>query len=110
MPWLDAVENVMVPLLLQGLDETAARRRAEAATLAGMASVADEVNRLGRFDAVIHNAGIGYREPRRVETQPGVPSVFAVNVLAPYALTPQTAARRPAPPSTQSRKTGRSPR
>ena len=52
-------------------------------TLAGMASVADEVNRLGRFDAVIHNAGIGYREPRRVETEPGIPSVFAVNVLAP---------------------------
>ena len=52
-----------------------------------MASVADEVNRLGRFDAVIHNAGIGYREPRRVETEPGMPSVFAVNVLAPYVLT-----------------------
>jgi NAD(P)-dependent dehydrogenase (short-subunit alcohol dehydrogenase family) len=35
-----------------------------------MASVADEVSRLGRFDAVIHNAGIGYREPRRVEAMP----------------------------------------
>ncbi len=57
------------------------------ATVAGATSVADEVNRLGRFDAVIHNAGIGYREPRRVETEPGVPSVFAVNVLAPYLLT-----------------------
>ena len=56
-------------------------------TLAGMTGVADEVNLLGRFDAVIHNAGIGYREPRRVETEPGVPSVFAVNVLAPYVLT-----------------------
>jgi NAD(P)-dependent dehydrogenase (short-subunit alcohol dehydrogenase family) len=52
-------------------------------TLAGMTSVAKQVNRLGRFDAVIHNAGIGYREPRRIETEPGVPSVFAVNVLAP---------------------------
>ena len=52
-----------------------------------MASVADEVNRFGRFDPVIHNAGIGYREPRRVETEPGMPSVFAVNVLAPYVLT-----------------------
>jgi NAD(P)-dependent dehydrogenase (short-subunit alcohol dehydrogenase family) len=56
-------------------------------TVAGTTSVADEVNRLGRFDAVIHNAGIGYREPRRVETERGVPSVFAVNVLAPYVLT-----------------------
>jgi NAD(P)-dependent dehydrogenase (short-subunit alcohol dehydrogenase family) len=56
-------------------------------TIAGTRAVADEVNRLGRFEAVIHNAGIGYRETRRVETEPGVPSVFAVNVLAPYILT-----------------------
>ncbi|MGB6604227.1 MAG: SDR family NAD(P)-dependent oxidoreductase [Steroidobacteraceae bacterium] len=56
-------------------------------TLAGMRAVADGVNRLGRFDAVIHNAGIGYRESRRVETEKGVPNVFAVNVLAPYVLT-----------------------
>jgi NAD(P)-dependent dehydrogenase (short-subunit alcohol dehydrogenase family) len=56
-------------------------------TLAGMTRVADEVNRFGRFDAVIQNAGIGYREPRRVETEPRVPGVFAVNVLAPYVLT-----------------------
>jgi NAD(P)-dependent dehydrogenase (short-subunit alcohol dehydrogenase family) len=55
--------------------------------LAGMRAVADAVNHLGRFDAVIHNAGIGYREGRRVETEKGVPNVFAVNVLAPYVLT-----------------------
>jgi NAD(P)-dependent dehydrogenase (short-subunit alcohol dehydrogenase family) len=52
-----------------------------------MRSVADQVNQLGRFDAVIHNAGIGYREPRRLETEDGLPQVFAVNVLAPYVLT-----------------------
>ena len=56
------------------------------ATIAGARTVADEVNKLGRFDAVIHNAGVGYREGR-VETEPGVPTVFAVNVLAPYILT-----------------------
>jgi NAD(P)-dependent dehydrogenase (short-subunit alcohol dehydrogenase family) len=56
-------------------------------TIAGARAVAAEVNGLGRFDAVIHNAGIGSRETRRVETEPGVPSVFAVNVLAPYILT-----------------------
>lgn len=56
-------------------------------TLAGMRAVADAANRLGRFDAVIHNVGIGYREPRRVETADGVPQVFAINVLAPYVLT-----------------------
>ena len=56
-------------------------------TIAGARTVAQAANKLGRFDAVIHNAGIGYREARRVETVPGVPSVFAVNVLAPYILT-----------------------
>jgi NAD(P)-dependent dehydrogenase (short-subunit alcohol dehydrogenase family) len=56
-------------------------------TVAGASTVADAVNRLGHFDAVIHNAGIGYRQTRRVETEPGVPSVFAINVLAPYILT-----------------------
>jgi len=56
-------------------------------TSAGARTVAQAVNKLGRFDAVIHNAGIGYRGTRRVETVPGVPDVFAVNVLAPYILT-----------------------
>jgi NAD(P)-dependent dehydrogenase (short-subunit alcohol dehydrogenase family) len=55
-------------------------------TIAGARTVVDQVNELGRFDAVIHNAGVGYREGR-VEMEPGVPSVFAVNVLAPYILT-----------------------
>jgi len=50
-------------------------------------SVADRVNRLGRFDAVIHNAGVGYREGRPLETGHGIPHVFATNVLAPYVLT-----------------------
>jgi len=49
--------------------------------------VAEQVNRLGVFDAVIHNAGVGYREPRRIETEDGLPHVFAVNALAPYILT-----------------------
>ena len=52
-------------------------------TIAGATTVASEANKFGRFDAVIHNAGIGSREPRRVETEPGVPSIFMVNVLAP---------------------------
>jgi len=49
--------------------------------------LAEQVNRLGQFDAVIHNAGIGYRDRRRVETVDGLPRVFAVNSLAPYILT-----------------------
>jgi NAD(P)-dependent dehydrogenase (short-subunit alcohol dehydrogenase family) len=49
--------------------------------------VAAQVNQLGAFDAVIHNAGIGYREGRRIATADGLPHVFAVNTLAPYILT-----------------------
>jgi NAD(P)-dependent dehydrogenase (short-subunit alcohol dehydrogenase family) len=55
--------------------------------LAGMRQVAEQANASGRFDAIIHNAGIGYREARRVETPDGLCQVFAVNVLAPYLLT-----------------------
>ena len=50
-------------------------------------SVAEQVNALGTFDAVIHNAGVGYRQPRRVATEDGLPDEFAVNTLAPYILT-----------------------
>ena len=49
--------------------------------------VADQVNGLGTFDAVIHNAGVGYRERRRVETVDDLPLVFAVNTLSTYILT-----------------------
>ena len=57
------------------------------ASISQTRSVADQVNRLGRFDAVIHNAGVGYREPGRMATEDGLPTVFAVNTLAPYILT-----------------------
>jgi NAD(P)-dependent dehydrogenase (short-subunit alcohol dehydrogenase family) len=66
---------------------------AEAAVVGDLSSirstceVAEQVNRLGTFDAVIHNAGIGYRERRRGDTVDGLPAVFAVNTLAPYILT-----------------------
>jgi NAD(P)-dependent dehydrogenase (short-subunit alcohol dehydrogenase family) len=52
-----------------------------------MRAIADQVNRLGRFDAVIHNAGIGYRDSRRIDTEDGLPRLFATNTLAPYVLT-----------------------
>lgn len=48
--------------------------------------IADQVNGLGTFDAIIHNAAVGYRE-RRIETVDGLPHVFAINTLAPYILT-----------------------
>src|ERR1700685_4159278 len=56
-------------------------------SIAQTRSVAEQVNELGTFDAVIHNAGIGYREPRRIATEDGLPHLFAVNTLAPYILT-----------------------
>jgi NAD(P)-dependent dehydrogenase (short-subunit alcohol dehydrogenase family) len=56
-------------------------------TMAETRSVADQVNRLGSFDAVIHNAAVGYREHRRIASKDGLPEVFAVNTLAPYILT-----------------------
>ena len=62
------------------------------ATIAGMRQVAAAADATGRYDAVIHNAGIGYREPRRVKTEDSLEHVFAVNVLAPYLLTALLAA------------------
>lgn len=56
-------------------------------SIAETKAVADQVNGLGGFDAVIHNAGIGYREPKLVKTVDGLPQLFAVNSLAPYILT-----------------------
>jgi len=56
-------------------------------SIAEMRNVAEQVNKLGRFDAVIHNAAVGYQEPRRIATEDGLPQVFAVNTLAPYILT-----------------------
>jgi NAD(P)-dependent dehydrogenase (short-subunit alcohol dehydrogenase family) len=55
--------------------------------MAEMRSVAEQVNRLGPCDTVIHNAAVGYREPHRVMTEDGLPQVFAVNTLAPFVLT-----------------------
>jgi NAD(P)-dependent dehydrogenase (short-subunit alcohol dehydrogenase family) len=59
----------------------------DVSTIAGAKRVAEEANTFGRFDAIIHNVGIGYREPYRIETEDGLPHVFAVNVMAPYVLT-----------------------
>jgi NAD(P)-dependent dehydrogenase (short-subunit alcohol dehydrogenase family) len=81
-----------------------ARSTKRAATLASLASrsagvvvgdlssaaetrdIADQVNKIGRMDAVIHNAGI-YSERSRGATPEGHASILAVNTLAPYILT-----------------------
>ena len=77
----------------RGRDAMAAVPGAESVVIGDLASiaqtrgVAEQVNRLGSFDAVIHNAAVGYLEPRRIATEDGLPHVFAVNTLAPYILT-----------------------
>lgn len=56
------------------------------ASAAQTRGIAEQVNQIGRMDAVIHNAGI-YREPGRGNTPEGHSKVLAVNVLAPWLLT-----------------------
>ncbi|CAG2138551.1 SDR family NAD(P)-dependent oxidoreductase [Cupriavidus plantarum] len=59
-------------------------------TIAGARHVAEQVNEhvneRGAFDAVIHNAAVGYREPYR-KTSDGLPHLFAINTLSAYILT-----------------------
>jgi NAD(P)-dependent dehydrogenase (short-subunit alcohol dehydrogenase family) len=71
----------------RGLPSVEAIVQGDVSTIDGAKTVAARVNDLGRFDAVIHNVGIGYREPRRIETADGLSHVFAINVMAPYILT-----------------------
>jgi NAD(P)-dependent dehydrogenase (short-subunit alcohol dehydrogenase family) len=49
-------------------------------------SVAEQVNAIGRMDAVIHNAG-AYSTSGRSPTPDGHATILAVNTLAPYMLT-----------------------
>jgi len=60
---------------------------ADLSSISQTIQLAKEVNQIGQFDAVIHNAAVGYRESRRIATVDGLPQVFAVNSLAPYILT-----------------------
>ncbi|GAA0023103.1 NAD(P)-dependent dehydrogenase (short-subunit alcohol dehydrogenase family) [Bradyrhizobium japonicum] len=48
--------------------------------------IADQVNAIGRMDAIIHNAGV-YAQRSRGSTPEGHAGVLAINTLAPYMLT-----------------------
>ena len=52
------------------------------ASIAGMRSVAGQANDLGGYDAVIHNAGVGYRQPRRIGTADGLANAGAPDDLS----------------------------
>jgi len=74
----------------QALESVPGARTALQADLSSISQtiqLAEEVNQIGPFDAVIHNAAVGYRESRRIAIADGLPQVFAVNSLAPYILT-----------------------
>ena len=60
---------------------------ADLASIAQTRALAERANESGRFDAVIHNAALGYQVSGRSETEDGLAALFAVNVLAPYLLT-----------------------
>lgn len=72
-------------------DATAACPGAETVVTGDLSSLsetkkmAEEVNKLGTFDVVVHNAGL-YRGPFR-KTPEGIPALAAVNTIAPYVLT-----------------------
>lgn len=49
-------------------------------------NIAKQVNDLGKFDAIIHNAGV-YQLPASAKSKDDLPLTFAVNSIAPYILT-----------------------
>lgn len=55
-------------------------------SIEGAKEVARQVNALGKFDSIIHNAAVGYREAHSL-TVDGLPHVFAINTLSAYILT-----------------------
>jgi NAD(P)-dependent dehydrogenase (short-subunit alcohol dehydrogenase family) len=72
---------------LDGIPGAAGVLTGDLASIAQTRSLAGQANAGGRFDAVIHNAALGYRVSGRSETEDGLAALFAVNVLAPYLLT-----------------------
>ncbi|KAK3062760.1 hypothetical protein LTS18_003412 [Coniosporium uncinatum] len=58
---------------------------ADLSRISEIKKMAKEANEIGKFDTVIHNAGLfrgGFKK-----TEDGFPSLFAVNTIAPYMLT-----------------------
>lgn len=72
---------------LDGVPDAAGVLIGDLASIAQTHALAERANAGGRFDAVIHNAALGYQVSDRSETEDGLAAVFAVNVLAPYLLT-----------------------
>ncbi|KAL5338813.1 hypothetical protein BJX70DRAFT_365722 [Aspergillus crustosus] len=57
-------------------------------SIAETKKLAEEADKAGPYDTIIHNAGIGYGSTSSSQTtSDGISAVFAVNTLAPYILT-----------------------
>jgi NAD(P)-dependent dehydrogenase (short-subunit alcohol dehydrogenase family) len=72
---------------LDGVPGAAGVLTGDLASIAQTRVLAENANERGRFDAVIHNAALGYQVSGPSPTEDGLAAVFAVNVLAPYLLT-----------------------
>lgn len=57
------------------------------ASLDSTRDLAEQANRHGPYDAIVHNAGVGGGSPRRELTADGLERIFHTNVAGPYALT-----------------------
>ncbi|MDJ1505746.1 SDR family NAD(P)-dependent oxidoreductase [Xanthocytophaga agilis] len=74
-------------------DALKANPKAKSVLIADLSSISETIalaakaNALGHFDAIIHNAGVGYRESNKILTVDKLPHVFAINSLSPYLLT-----------------------
>ena len=84
---LHARDEARARQALAGVPGAAAALPGELSSIASTRALADLINTAGAFDAIIHNAGIGYRERSRRETEDGLEHIFQTNVLAPYLLT-----------------------
>src|ERR1700722_13022014 len=84
---LHARDEARAQQALAGVPGAAAALPGDLSSIASTRALADVINAAGVFDAIIHNAGVGYREDGRLETDDGLEHVFQTNVLAPYLLT-----------------------
>lgn len=84
---LHARDEARAQRALAGVPGAAAALPGDLSSIASTRALAELINAAGVFDAIIDNAGIGYRERTRRETEDGLEHVFQINVLAPYLLT-----------------------
>jgi NAD(P)-dependent dehydrogenase (short-subunit alcohol dehydrogenase family) len=84
---LHARDEARARQALAGVPGAPAALAGDLSSITSTRALAGLINAAGVFDAIIHNAGVGYREPTRRETEDGLEHVFQINVLAPYLLT-----------------------